>query len=176
MAGTDDWVPPVVSRDYHLATSFGPDNDARAELHIGSAAISFQQHWLFVFESRRSYAQIRITEGTLNVRVRRLEKTNLLKLIPQTWLFPFFVRAIQNDVNEAGDTTVVVVRDGQGEITGGGSAYTVHLGKLALLPETDQLDADIQRSRYDDDDFDHWCGDRDRREDHSQSSRYVSSD
>src|SRR5438309_1821924 len=80
------------------------------------------------------------------------------------------------DVNEAGDTTVVAVRDGQGEVTGGGSAYAIHSRETGTFAGIDQLDADIQRFGNDDDDFDHWCRDRDRREDHAQSSRYVSSD
>src|SRR5207245_928441 len=69
------------------------------------------------------------------------------------------------NVNEAGDTTVVVVRDGQGEVTGGGSAYTVHPREIGTFAGTDQLDADVQRFGDDADDFDRWCGDRDRRED-----------
>src|SRR5215467_3473738 len=40
----------------------------------------------------------------------------------------------------------------------------------------DYLEADIQHFRDDEDDFDRWCSDRDRRWDHSVSSRYVSDD
>jgi len=41
-------------------------------------------------------AQIRITEGTLNVRVRRLENDESFEIDTPNWLFPFFVRAITN--------------------------------------------------------------------------------
>ncbi len=154
------------------------DNDARAELHIGSAAIRLSSNTGFSFLNLDDrMAQIRITEGTINVRVRRLENDESFEI--DTPNLAFSVLRPGNykiDVNEAGDTTVVVVRDGEGEVTGGGSAYTVHPREIGTFAGTDQLDADIQRSRNDDDDFDHWCGDRDHREDRSQSSRYVSSD
>jgi len=80
------------------------------------------------------------------------------------------------DVNEAGDTTVVVVVTVKAKSPVVALLTPFHPREIGTFAGTDQLDADIQRSRYDDDDFDHWCGDRDRREDHSQSSRYVSSD
>ncbi len=80
------------------------------------------------------------------------------------------------DVNEAGDTTVVTVRDGEGEVTGGGSAYTIHSRETGTFAGIDQLDADVQRFSPDEDDFDHWCYDRDRHADHSTSARYVSTD
>ena len=177
-AGTDDWVSAVVNRPITTGDKLWTDNDARAELHIGSAAIRLSSNTGFSFLNLDDrMAQIRITEGTINVRVRRLENDESFEI--DTPNLAFSVLRPGNykiDVNEAGDTTVVVVRDGQGEVTGGGSAYTIHPREIGTFAGTDQLDADIQRSRYDDDDFDHWCGDRDRREDHSQSSRYVSSD
>src|SRR5712691_5635304 len=177
-AGTDHWVTAVVNRPITSGDKLWTDNGSRAELHIGSAAIRLSGNTGFSFLNLDDrMAQIRITEGTLNVRVRRLENDESFEI--DTPNLAFSVLRPGNykiDVNEAGDTTVVVVRDGQGEVTGGGSAYTIHPREAGTFAGTDQLDADIQRIGGDDDDFDHWCGDRDRREDHSQSSRYVSSD
>ena len=177
-AGTDDWVSAVVNRPMTTGDKLWTDNGARAELHLGSAAIRLSSNTGFSFlnlDDRMS--QIRITEGTINVRVRRLDDDETFEI--DTPNLAFSVLRPGNykiDVNEAGDTTVVVVRDGEGEVTGGGSAYTIHPREIGTFAGTDQLDADIQRIGVDYDDFDHWCGDRDRREDHSTSSRYVSSD
>src|SRR5882762_2737071 len=177
-AGTDDWVSAVVNRPITTGDKLWTDNDARAELHIGSAAIRLSSNTGFSFLNLDDrMAQIRITEGTIDVRVRRLENDESFEI--DTPNLAFSVLRPGNykiDVNEAGDTTVVVVRDGQGEVTGGGSAYTIHSREAGTFAGIDQLDADIQRFGNDDDDFDHWCRDRERREDHSQSSRYVSSD
>jgi len=76
-------------------------------------------------------------------------------------------------VNEAGDTTVVVVRDGEGEVTGGGQSYVVRSDETGIFTGTDQLNADIE-GVGDEDDLERWSYERDRREDHSASRRYVS--
>ncbi len=122
-------------------------------------------------------AQIRITEGTLNVRVRRLENDETFEIDTPNLAFSVLrPGSYKIDVNEAGDTTVVTVRDGEGEVTGGGSAYTIHSRETGTFAGIDQLDADVQRFSPDEDDFDHWCYDRDRHADHSTSARYVSTD
>jgi len=153
------------------------DNGSRAELHLGAAAIRLASNTGFSFlnlDDRTT--QIRITEGTLNVRVRRLEQDESFEIDTPNLAFSILRPGnYKIDVNEAGDTTVATVRDGEGEVTGGGSAYTVHARETGTFAGIDQLDADIQRFG-DDDDFDRWCGERDHREDHSTSSRYVSSD
>jgi hypothetical protein len=177
-AGTDDWVSAVVNRPITTGDKLWTDNGSLAELHIGSAAIRLSGNTGFSFLNLDDrMAQIRITEGTLNVRVRRLENDETFEIDTPNLAFSILRPGnYKIDVNEAGDTTFIEVRDGQGEVTGGGSAYTIHSREAGTFAGIDQLDADIQRFGNDDDDFDHWCRDRDRREDHSQSSRYVSSD
>ncbi len=177
-AGTDDWVSAVVNRPITTGDKLWTDNGARAELHIGSAAIRLSSNTGFSFLNLDDRtAQIRVTEGTLNVRVRRLDDDETFEIDTPNLAFSILRPGnYKINVNEAGDTTFVEVRDGQGEVTGGGSAYTVHARESGTFAGIDQLDADIQGYGDNDDDFDHWCGDRERREDRSQSSRYVSSD
>src|SRR6266852_2538146 len=175
--GTDDWVSAVVNRPITTGDKLWTDNGARAELHIGSAAIRLSSNTGFSFLNLDDrMAQIRLTEGTLNIRVRRLEQDETFEIDTPNLAFSILRPGnYKINVNEGGDSTFVTVRDGEGEVTGGGSAYTIHPRETGTFSGTDQLDADIQRFG-DYDDFDHWCGDRDRREDRSQSSRYVSSD
>src|SRR6266849_2692616 len=176
--GTDDWVSAVVNRPITTGDKLWTDNGARAELHIGSAAIRLSSNTGFSFLNLDDrMAQIRLTEGTLNIRVRRLEQDETFEIDTPNLAFSILRPGnYKINVNEGGDTTVVVVRDGEGEVTGSGSAYTIHARETGTFAGTDQLDADIERFGNDDDDFDRWSRDRDRREDHSQSSRYVSSD
>ena len=176
--GTDDWVSAVVNRPVTTGDKLWTDNGARAELHIGSAAIRLAGNTGFSFLNLDDRtAQIRITEGTLNVRVRRLDNDETFEIDTPNLAFSILrPGSYKLDVNEAGDTTVVVVRDGEGEVTGGGSAYTIHPRETGTFAGIDQLDADIQRFDNYDDDFDHWCNDRDRHADHSTSARYVSTD
>jgi hypothetical protein len=56
-------------------------------------------------------------------------------------------------VNEAGDTTVIEDRVGEGEVTGAGSAYTVHEGESDTFTGTDQLYADRGQIYDNEDEF-----------------------
>src|SRR5260370_6088155 len=72
--GTDDWVSAVVNRPITTGDKLWTDNGARAELHIGSAAIPLSGNTGFSFLTLDDRtAQIRIPEGTLNLLVRALE-------------------------------------------------------------------------------------------------------
>src|SRR6266567_1801338 len=177
-AGTDDWVNTVVNRPITTGDKLWTDNGARAELHIGSAAIRLSGNTGFSFLNLSdNVSQIRVTEGTINIRVRSLDNDETFEVDTPNLAFSILRPGrYRIDVNEAGDTTSVFVRDGEGEVTGGGSAYTIHPREAGTFFGIEQLDADVQRFRGDEDDFDHWCGDRDRREDRSISSRYVSRD
>src|SRR5258708_32715 len=176
--GPDDWVSAVVNRPITTGDKLWTDNGARAELHIGSAAIRLPGNPGFSFLNLDDRtAQIRLTEGTLNVRVRRLENDETFEIDTPNLAFSILRPGnYKLNVNEAGDTTVVVVRDGEGEVTGGGSAYTIHPRETGTFAGVDQLDADIQRFGDDDDDFARWCKARDRHADHATSARYVSTD
>jgi hypothetical protein len=177
-AGTDDWVSAVVNRPLTTGDKLWSDNGSRAELHLGAAAIRLSSNTGFSFLNLDDRtAQIRLTEGTLNVRVRNLDQDEIFEIDTPNLAFSI-LRAgnYKIYVSEAGDTTIVTVRDGEGEVTGGGSAYTIHPREVGTFNGIDQLDADVQNYRSDNDDFDRFCSDRDRREDHSQSARYVSSE
>jgi len=115
-------------------------------LHIGSQRSAFPATLVFRFLNLDDrMAQIRLTEGTLNLRVRRLDRMNLSKSIPPTLLSRSPSGNYKINVNEAAIPLSFVVRDGEGEVTGGGSAYTVHPRETGTFTGTDQLDADIQR-------------------------------
>jgi hypothetical protein len=177
-AGTDDWISAVVNRPITTGDKLWTDKGARAELHMGSAAIRLSSNTGFSFLNLTdNVTQIRITEGTVYVRVRHLDENETFEIDTPNLAFSVLrPGGYRLDVNEAGDTTIVIVKDGQGEVTGGGSAYTVHPGEIGTFSGTEQLSADVQSYKEVGDDFDHWCSDRDRREDHSASAKYVSSD
>ena len=176
-AGTDDWVDAVVNRPMTTGDKLWLDGGARGELHIGSASIRLSGNTGFSFLNLTDQmTQLRLTQGTLRVRVKRLDENETFEVDTPNLAFSVLRPGVYRiSVNEGGDTTVVKIRGGEGEVTGGGSAYTVHAGESGTFTGTDQLIADMDRYG-DDDDFDSWCADRDRREDRSASARYVSTD
>jgi hypothetical protein len=176
-AGTDDWVAAVINRPITSGDKLWSDNGSRAELHIGSASLRIGSTTGFSFlDLTDSIAQVQLTEGSLRVRVKRLEENETFEIdTPNLALSILRPGSYRVDVNEGGDSTVVSVQGGEGEVTGGGQAYSVHAGQTATFQGTDQLNADVQ-SYGDQDDFDRWCLERDHREDRSTSARYVSDD
>jgi len=176
-AGTDDWVAAVVNRPITTGDKLWTDRDSRAELHIGSAAIRLSGETGFSFLNLDDrITQIRLTEGTISLRVRRLGDDESIEIdTPNLALSVLRPGRYRVNVNEAGDTTIIDVPDGQGEVTGGGSAYSLHPGDEGYFTGTDTLNADVE-PLPDQDDFDRWCSSRDYREDHAVARRYVSDD
>ena len=176
-AGTDDWVSAVANRPITTGDKLWTDKDSRAELHVDSAAFRLAGETGFSFLNLNDQTiQVRVTEGTVSIRVRRLgDGENIEVDTPNLALSILRPGRYRINVNEAGDTTIVSVRDGEGEVTGGGSSYTVHPGEQGSFSGTDTLDADIE-GLADADDFDNWCDERDLHEDHAVARRYVSDD
>jgi len=174
-AGTDDWVTAVVNRPMTTGDKLWADHDSRAEMHLGSASIRLGANTGFAFLNLDDRTvQLQLTEGTLRIRVQRLDRDEVFEIDTPNLAFNVSRPGIYRiNVNEAGDTTAIVVRDGEGQVTGGGESYMVHADETGIFTGTDQLNADIEGVGSDDD-LERWSYERDRREDHSTSRRYVS--
>lgn len=176
-AGTEDWVSAVVNRPLTIGDKLWTDKNARAELQVGSAVLYLSGETGFSFLNLDDrMMQLRLTQGTLNLHVRRLGQDESIEVDTPNLAFSVLrTGSYRINVNESGDTTVINVRDGEGEVTGGGSAYTVHAKEQGYFTGTDSLTADMQ-PMPDEDDFDQWCNERDLRAEHAAARRYVSDD
>jgi hypothetical protein len=176
-SGTDDWVSAVVNRPITTGDKLWTDRDSRAELHIGSAVVRLNEQTGFSFlDLNDRITQIRLTEGTLSLRVRRMAQDETIEVDTPNLAFSILRPGrYRLNVNEAGDTTIINVREGQGEVTGGGSAYTIHPEQQGLFTGADSLNGDVEPVPGEDD-FDSWSDERDLREDHAVAKRYVSED
>ena len=176
-AGTDEWVGAVVNRPLTTGDKLWTDQGGRAELRVDSYAIRLGEMTGFSFLNLDDRTvQVRLTEGSVNVHVRRLDQDQVLEVDTPNIAFNVLrPGSYRINVNENGDATIINVRDGQGEVTGGGSAYPIRAGQSATFEGTDELSADVE-GYPGDDDFDRWCYERDNRWERSQSARYVSDD
>ncbi len=77
------------------------------------------------------------------------------------------------DANSDSQTTTVSVIRGQGQVTGGGQAFSVPPGQQAMISGDQQIAYNVQELPGPDD-WDNWNLSRDRREDRAVSARYVS--
>jgi hypothetical protein len=174
-AGETDWDSAVLNRPLTTGDSLWTDAGARAEVHLGSATIHLSSRTAFSFLSLDDRTvQIQLSEGTLNIRVRRVEPGEDFEVDTPNQAFSILQPGeyrIQS--RENGNSTIVTVRSGLGEVTGAGRTYTVGTGLSGTFTGIDTLEAHIFRAG-DTDEFDEWSEDRDRRYDGSQSVRYVS--
>jgi len=175
-AGEDDWVTAVPNRPMVTGDDLWADENSRAEVHIGSAALRLGgQTGITFLQLDDNDTQIRLAQGSLIVRVRHVDDDDTYEIdtpnIAFTLLQPGEYRI---DVSQDGNQTIVTTWHGRGHVTGGGFSYNVVAGQTATFTGTqDHLDYDLGQVP-DQDDFDGWAFDRDEREDRADSANYVS--
>ena len=90
--------------------------------------------------------QIQLTSGSIRLRVRRLDDDENFEIDTPNLAFSILRPGVYKiSVNQAGDTTIIEDRHGMGEVTGEGSAFTLHHGDLGTFYGIDHLNAEVQR-------------------------------
>ena len=173
--GEGDWVNAVPNRPLTSGDNLWTDEGARAELHIGSTAVRLAaQTSLTLLDLDDRTTQLRLSEGSVIVRLRHLDDGDLVEVDTPNLAFDLQRNGeYRIDVDSAGEVTHVSVWSGRGEITGGGYSYTVVAGQSARFSGTDRLNYDIAQIPASDE-FDNWASQRDHREDGAESANYVS--
>jgi hypothetical protein len=171
----EDWVAADANRPLTTGDHLWIDEGARAELNIGSAALRLNSRTAFEFLNLDDGAtQIRLTEGSLNIRVRSLEQGETFEIDTPNLAFSVLRPGeYRIDVNPNSETTRITVRGGEGEVAGWGQSFSVHAREQAQVSGGDSLSYNVL-SAPPADEWDSWCDARDRRDDQSPSARYVS--
>ncbi|MGA8222776.1 MAG: DUF6600 domain-containing protein [Candidatus Acidiferrales bacterium] len=176
-AGEQDWVDADRNRPLTTGDNLWADVNSRGEVHIGSTAIRLASETGISFLNIDDRTvQIQLAQGTIEVHVRRLEAGNAFEIDTPNLAFTL-TRAgkyrIQTDPN--GGQTNIIVREGEGEVTGAGESWDLVEGQQYEFDGTDDLAISNQPASGMDD-FENWCQQRDQRENGSGSARYVSRD
>ncbi len=176
-AGETDWVTAVTNRPMTTGDQLWADAGSRAEVQIGSAMIRVDANTGFSFLNLDDRTvQIQLTDGTLNLRVQRLARDEVFEVDTPNQAFTVTQPGqYRVEAGTDGNSSMVTVRQGQGEVTGGGRTYDVRSGQSGTFTGTDSLDGYVSAAG-DPDDFDNWGQTRDRQYEGSQSARYVSRD
>jgi hypothetical protein len=173
--GETDWAWATLNRPMTAGDSLWTGDRSRAEMHIGSTAIRVggQTSVSFLNLDDRT-VQIQLNSGTVDVRLRNLYGDDVFEVDTPNLAFTVLQRGdYRITVDPNGSFTTITLRDGHGQITGGAQAFLVDGGSQVQVSGTDYISYDI----YDlpgRDSFDQWSRNRELREDHSQSARYVS--
>ena len=173
--GENDWVDAVLNRPLVTGDNLWADEDSRAEVHIGSTALRLgAKTGITLLEVSDRAAQIRLAQGSLIVKIRHVDDEDSYEIdtpnVAFTVMQPGDYRV---DVDVDGNRTEVTVWRGRGEVTGGGSSYTVVANQHATFTGSDHLDYELGQVPAEDG-FDTWASNRDQVEDQSDSANYVS--
>ncbi len=173
--GENDWVDAVLNRPLVTGDNLWADENSRAEVHIGSTALRLgPKTGITLLEVSDRAAQIRLAQGSLIVKVRHVDDEDSYEIdTPNVAFVVMQPGDYRIDVDADGGQTEVAVWRGRGEVTGGGSSYTVVANQYATFTGTDHLDYELGQIPGDDG-FDTWALNRDRTEDQSDSANYVS--
>jgi hypothetical protein len=170
----DDWAPATPNYPLTTGDHLWSDRGAQAEMHIGSTAVRMNSETALNFLNLDDrFVQLSLTAGTIHVRMRALADDQSFEVdtpnVAVTLLRPGDYR-ISADGDNA--VTFVAVRAGDAELTAGGTAFPVHPRQAARIAGTDSVSRDLIDVPPPDA-FDAFCQARDRREETSQSVRYV---
>ena len=171
----EEWT--AASLNYPLTTGdhLWADAGAQVEMHIGSTAVRMgSQTALAILNLDDQMAQLSLTQGVLNVHIRYLGNQEAFEVdTPNVAVSLVEPGDYRIDVDGDNNITTVTVRGGQAQVNGGGAAFSVPAGASARISGVDTVSQEMG-SAPPPDQFDGWCQMRDRREDQSQSVRYVS--
>ena len=120
--GEGDWVTAVRNRPLTTGDNLWADKDARAELHIGSTALRMNSETSLTFLDLDDHTvQLRLSLGSLIVRVRHLDDDDLMEVDTPNLAFrierPGEYRI---DVNADGNQTLCTVWRGAAKRPGQG--------------------------------------------------------
>ena len=176
-AGESDWVQAMDNRPLTVGDRLWADAGSRAEIQAGGVLVRMNAGTsvsVLNFDDR--IVQLQLTQGALNVRVRRLERDQLVEVATPN--LAFTVRQVGSyriEVEPDGTATTIIVRTGRGEVYGEGASYVIDSRQPYRFAGTGLREYElVEPARVDE--FDRWSWDRDRRFDTSESARYVSPD
>jgi FecR protein len=177
VSGDTDWVQADPNRPLTTGDNLWVDEDSRGEVHIGSTAIrmSSQTGISFLTLDDRT-AQVQLAQGVIEVHVRKLSPGDAFEIDTPNLAFTLARGGEYRIASDPdGGSTVITVREGEGEVTGGGQTWDLLAGQMYTFNGTDDISYDAANAPgYDD--FENWCQSRDQHENASLSAKYVSRD
>src|SRR6188768_2550140 len=140
-AGETDWTAALVNRPLTTGDKLWTEQNARAEIYVGPAAVRLDGSTGFSFLNvDDDTIQMRVTAGVLNVSVRTLDGGEHIEIdTPNVALSVLRAGNYRVEVNDAGDATIVKVSEGSIQGTGGGQDNIVYAQQVATFTGTEDV-------------------------------------
>ncbi|HUL02389.1 MAG TPA: DUF6600 domain-containing protein [Gemmatimonadales bacterium] len=173
--GADDWADASLNYPLTTGDELWSDANSRAEVSLGSTAVRLAPYTSLSFLTLDDNStQLRVTEGTVYVRLRRLDRDESFEIAtPSAAVLLVQPGAYRVDVDAGGEETRVTVRDGEADLEAAGAAFTVRMDQTASVRGSDRPTYDVNDADPRDV-WERWCLARDGRWEGARSSRYVS--
>jgi hypothetical protein len=173
-SGEDQWNQAVPNYPLTSGDRIYTDRDGRAELETGNIAIRLSSSTdITTTNLNDQLIQLGLAQGTLRVNAYQIYSGNSVEIdTPNAALTLLRPGSYRVETYPDDDTTVVTVNNGDLEVSGNGLSQTIHNGQSVKLSGSDQVYMQAV-SAPGEDDFDRWCGDRDRRFVASNSRQYT---
>lgn len=172
--GTGDWVTGTQNSTLTNSDNVWTDKESKAELNVGGGLLRMgDESSLTLTNISSQNVQVELHQGTLNLHVHHLFGGEIYEVDTPNMAFTVQKSGdYRFDVDPNGDSTVVTVRKGEGDATGGGPAVRIKSNEQARFTNGTSLEhTSAEAPPFDG--FDSWCGARNDREDHSLSAQYV---
>lgn len=175
--GDTDWVAADTNRPLTTGDNLWADKDSRGEVHIDSTAIRLSSETGLSFLNLDDRTvQLQLPQGTIEVHLRQISPGDAFEIDTPNLAFTLAREGeYLISTNPDGNSTTITVREGEGQVTGGGDSWDLNDGQQYTFEGTDQLSQNAEPAP-DFDDFEAWCQSRDQSENNSASAQYVSRD
>ena len=175
-ASLNDWGPAALNYPLTAGDDLWADVDARAEVHVRSAAIRLAGSTEFSFVNLDdNIVQVSVSEGTISVNLRTLDQGAMFEIdTPNATVSLISAGSYRVDVNQ-NEQTNVTVRAGRADVTAGQDVYTVSAGQTSVIAGVDAISYYVTSAPRMDE-WDSWSLARDRRDDQAAATQYVSRD
>jgi len=173
-SGEDQWSQATLNYPLTTGDRIFTDQNSRAELETGNIAVRLSASTdLTTSTLNDQLVQLGVAEGTLRVRAYDIRDGNSIEIdTPSAALTLLRPGSYRVEIYPDDATTLVTVDSGDLQIDGNGFSQTVHSGQSIKLTGSNDVQVDFVSPPYADD-FDNWCGNRDRRVLASRSREYV---
>ncbi|MGC2697075.1 MAG: DUF6600 domain-containing protein [Candidatus Angelobacter sp.] len=175
-SGEDQWNQALSNYPLTTGDRIYTDRDGRAELETGNIAVRLSSDTdVSTTNLNDQLVQLGLAQGTLRVRAYDILSGSSVEIdTPNAALTLLRPGSYRVETYPDDNTTLVTVNSGDLEVSGNGLSQVVHSGQSVKLSGIDEVRLDWL-SAPGDDEFDRWCGDRDRHFLSSNSRQYVSS-
>jgi hypothetical protein len=166
-----DWVDADLNRALTTGDKLWVEDGGRSEIQTANSVVRLNGHTNFSFlDVEGDATQIQLSLGVMLIRLKSLDENETYEVdTPQTAFTLLRPGVYRIEVNEAGDTSVITVRGGDGETTADGKAAPLHVNEQVLI-KTGVYDKHAAPRT---DEFDDWAANRDKIADASVSVTKV---